>query len=68
MAITPELLTTREGVLRFPNEAASILQGTSAGSTNAIITDEVLATRAGVLRFPTEAADYIQYILDNQMP
>lgn len=68
MTINPELLITRKGVLRFPNEAAKVLEDNPPGSSNSIITDEVLATRAGVLRFPNEAADAIQYFLENQMP
>lgn len=65
MAIAIEVLATRAGVLRYPDQAAlEIFDGGTfdpvdeAGS----ITYEVLSTRAGVLRFPQEAADRLAYI------
>lgn len=59
MAISLTTLSTREGVLAYPNEAADILANEPPSSTDPVITDEVLATRAGCLRFPNEAAAYI---------
>ena len=66
MSIPLTSLNTREGVLRFPNEAAQALSDTPPESTNPLLTDEVMATRAGVLRFPNEAANFIQDIIDEE--
>jgi hypothetical protein len=57
--ISRDILATREGVLRFPSEAAAILQN-NPPNLSPPFTNEVLATRAGVLRFPKEAALLIQ--------
>lgn len=59
MAITEADLVTREGVLRYPSEAAAYLAANPNGSSNPLLTDAVMATRAGVLRFPNEAASFI---------
>lgn len=63
MAISIEVLATREGVLQYPDIAAQeIYDGGSFTPQNDSITYEVLSTRAGVLRFPQEAADRIAFI------
>ena len=63
MTISLDTLSTREGVLMYPNQAAAILANAPPGSTHTEITDEVLATRAGCLRFPNEAAAYIAELI-----
>lgn len=63
MPISLTTLSTREGVLMYPNEAAEILANEPPNSTDPVITDEVLATRAGCLRFPNEAAAYIAELI-----
>lgn len=62
MAIFLSTLSTREGVLMYPNQAAQLLADDPPLSTDPVITDEVLATREGCLRFPNEAAAYIAEI------
>ena len=63
MTVSLTTLSTRAGVLLYPNEAAAILANEPPGSTDPVITDEVLATRAGCLRFPNEAAEYIAELI-----
>lgn len=55
-----EVLKTRAGVLRFPNEAAlAVIADPPATDISEEITIEVISTRAGVLRFPNEVAAYL---------
>ena len=65
MTVSLAVLSTREGVLAYPNQAADILANEPPNSTDPVITDEVLATRAGCLRFPNEAAAYIAELRDS---
>lgn len=57
--INIEVLGTRAGVLRFPKEAANLIQNNPPG-LDSPLTDEVLSTREGVLRFPNEVASWIR--------
>lgn len=57
MTISLEVLSTREGVLMYPNQAAEEIE--NGGTFIAEVTYETLSTRAGVLRFPQEAANRI---------
>jgi len=55
-----EVLKTRAGVLRFPNEAAAaVVADPPASDISEEITIEVLSTRAGCLRFPNEVAAHL---------
>lgn len=63
MTISLTTLSTRAGVLSYPNQAADILANEPPMSTDPVITDEVLATREGCLRFPNEAAAYIAELI-----
>lgn len=60
MTISLDVLSTREGVLMYPNQAAEEIE--NGGTFIAEITYETLSTRAGVLRFPQEAANRILQI------
>lgn len=57
MSISLDVLSTREGVLMYPNQAAEEIE--NGGTFIAEVTYETLSTRAGVLRFPQEAANRI---------
>ena len=59
MTISLDVLSTREGVLMYPNQAANEIA--DGGTFDPLedsdqITYDVLSTRAGVLRFPEAAA------------
>ena len=57
MTISLDVLSTREGVLMYPQQAAEEIE--NGGTFTAEVTYETLSTRAGVLRFPQEAANRI---------
>ena len=65
MAVSLTVLSTRAGVLRYPNEAAAILTNEPISDASPPLhpTSEVLQTRAGCLRFPTQAAEYIAELI-----
>ena len=65
MTISLDVLSTREGVLQYPDIAATTVE--DGGTFDPLedtdkITYEVLSTRAGVLRFPEAAATRIAQI------
>ena len=65
MTISLDVLSTREGVLMYPDIVANEIAdgGTfSPLEDSNQITYDVLSTRAGVLRFPEAAADRIDQI------